>query len=79
MADQATYDTITTPAFETALRAKANDVLTSMSTLEAQASPVTFTVTGISIAMSWGTRDIEFKIDDAYDIVQPLAWVTAAP
>lgn len=80
MADQTTYDTVATVDFKNALHNKAQEVLSTLDTLEVQASPITFQVNAIDVAMSWGTRDIHFTIaGDAYDYVIPLAWITATP
>lgn len=74
--DQATYDIVTDPGFEIALRAKAKDVLGQLDTMQVQASPLTFTCQDVAVTILWGTRDVEIKIDDGYDIVMPLAWLT---
>jgi hypothetical protein len=65
------------PAWETALRTKARDVLATLNTLAVQASPITFTVQGVRVGFSWGTNDAVFDINDGmYTLRIPLPWVT---
>jgi hypothetical protein len=78
--DTAQQQTIATPAFETALRAKAKEIIDTMGALEAQASPVSFTVQDIPAELAWGDNDARVSIaNGAYQWRIPLGWLTAGP
>lgn len=68
---------IAQPAWETALRTKARDTLSTLTTLAIQASPISFTVQNIPVGFSWGTSDAVFDINDGmYTLRMPLSWIT---
>jgi hypothetical protein len=72
--------TIADPAFETALRAKAKEIIDTMGALEAEASPFRFDVQDIPVELAWGDNLARVSIaDDAYQWRLPLAWLTAGP
>jgi hypothetical protein len=78
--DAAQQQTISDPAFETAVRAKAKDIINTLDvTLDIEASPVAFTVTGIDVTLIWGENDATVTIaGGAYALRIPVAWLTAA-
>jgi hypothetical protein len=76
--DAAQQQTIAAPAWETAMRAKAKEIIDTMGTLEAHASPITFDVQGIPIEIAWADNDARVTIvDGAYQLRVPVAWLTA--
>jgi hypothetical protein len=78
--DATQQQTIAAPAFETDLRAKAKEIIDTMGALEAEASPVKFTVDGIDVELAWGDNDARISVaDGAYEWLTPLAWLTAGP
>jgi hypothetical protein len=52
--DATQQQTIADPAFETALRAKAKEIIDTMGALEAEASPIRFDVQDIPVELAWG-------------------------
>jgi hypothetical protein len=78
--DATQQQTIADPAFETALRVRAKEIIDTMGALEAQASPVSFTVQDIPAELAWGDNDARISIaDGGYQWRIPLAWLTAGP
>jgi hypothetical protein len=78
--DTAQQQTIADPAFETELRARAKEIIDTMGALEAQASPIAFTVQDIPAELAWGDNDARVAIaDGAYQWRIPLAWLTTGP
>lgn len=78
--DATQQQTIAAPAFETDLRAKAKEIIDTMGALEAEASPVNFTVDGIDVELAWGENDVRLSVaGGAYDWLVPLPWLTAPP
>jgi hypothetical protein len=65
------------PAWETALRAKARETLSALTTMAVQASPVTFLVEKVPVEFSWDARDAMFDINAGmYTLQLPLSWIT---
>jgi hypothetical protein len=78
--DAIQQQTIADPAFETALRAKAKEIIDTMGALEAEASPIRFDVQDIPVELAWGDNLARVSIaDDAYLWRLPLAWLTVGP
>lgn len=78
--DATQQQTIATPAFETALRAKAKEIIDTMGQLEAQANPITFDVQDIPIELSWADNDARLSVvNGAYTLRVPVGWLTAGP
>lgn len=79
--DAAQQQTIVDPAFETALRAKAKEIIETLDvTLDVEAGPVAFTVTGIDVTLSWGPTDAVLTIaGGAYSLRVPAEWITGPP
>lgn len=72
--------TIAAPAFETALRAKAKEIIDTMGALEAQASPVRFDVQDVPVELAWGDNLARLSVaDGAYVWRVPVGWLTAGP
>jgi hypothetical protein len=78
--DTTQQQTIAAPAFETALRAKAKEIIDTMGQLDVQASPITFGVQDIPIELAWGDNDARVSVaNGAYQWRVPLSWLTAGP
>jgi hypothetical protein len=78
--DATQQQTIAQPAFETELRAKAREIIDTLGELEAQASPVTFTVQGVDCELAWADNDARLAVaSGAYQWRIPRAWLTAPP
>jgi fumarate hydratase class II len=76
--DAVQQQTISAPTFETALRAKAKEIIDTMGALEAQASPITFEVQNIPVELAWANNDARVTVvDGAYQLRIPVAWLTA--
>lgn len=78
--DATQQQTIAAPAFETALRAKAKDVIDTMGQLQVEASPITFDVNGIAVELACGENDCRVTIaDGTYQLRVPVDWLTSPP
>jgi hypothetical protein len=78
--DVTQQQTIAAPAFETELRAKAREIITTLGELEAHASPVAFTVQDIDCELAWADNDARLSVaSGAYQWRIPLGWLTAVP
>jgi hypothetical protein len=78
--DAIQQQTIATPAFETALRAKAKEIIDTMGALEAEASPIRFDVQDIPVELAWADNDARLSVaDGAYQFRVPVGWLTAGP
>jgi hypothetical protein len=76
--DAAQQQTISAPAWETAMRAKAKEIIDTMGALQAQASPITFDVQDVPVELAWANNDARVTVvDGAYQLRIPVAWLTA--
>lgn len=76
--DAVQQQTISAPAWETAMRAKAKEIIDTMGALQAQASPITFDVQDVPVELAWGDNLARLSVaDGAYQIRVPVAWLTA--
>lgn len=78
--DSTQQQTIADPAFETALRGKAKEIIDTMGALEAQANPIAFEVNDIPVELAWADNDARLSVaGGAYQWRVPVAWLTAGP
>jgi hypothetical protein len=76
--DAAQQQTIAAPTWETAMRAKAKEIIDTMGALEAQASPITFDVQDIPVELAWGDNLARVSVAGrAYEMRVPVTWLTA--
>jgi hypothetical protein len=78
--DATQQQTIATPTFETALRAKAKEIIDTMGALEVQANPLRFDVQDIPVELSWADNDARLSVaDGAYTLRVPVGWLASGP
>jgi hypothetical protein len=76
--DAAQQQIIAAPAWETAMRAKAREAITTLDQIEVEAQPLRFEVQGIPVELTWGENDARVAIAGAtYQLRVPVAWITA--
>lgn len=76
--DATQQQTIAAPTWETAMRAKAREAITTLQQIDVEASPISFDVNGIDVELAWGANDARLSIaGGGYQLRLPLAWLTA--